>query len=344
MKIVIIADDLTGALDSSVAFSERGLRTVCALSTDQLAGALKTGADVIAVSTGSREVPEKVAIDRVQKVKDMLTGLPPDQQGIWFKKIDSRLKGNVRAEISTLRQQGQKVFIAPAIPKLGRYVKDGMLCGMGVQDPISIAEKICLHDATIIDANSDSELEWSLEQMPKGSLLAGAAGASAALAKIITPGASPQALPELYLPALLAVGSTDPITLRQLEPLNALLAPNGQFPHQGFGEHNDLSIIQMVPGEERIDGDTAAARFSGSIVDWLKETNPRTLFVTGGETAAAIMDKLGCGLLEVKGEVLPGLPCALALNGFPGLKVVTKSGGFGSSETVVNFIDILVKE
>ena len=53
----VIADDLTGALDSVVPFADAGLRCVVATAPAHLAQALGQGAQVIAVSTGSRDLP-----------------------------------------------------------------------------------------------------------------------------------------------------------------------------------------------------------------------------------------------------------------------------------------------
>lgn len=344
MKVIIIADDLTGALDSSVSFAQRGLRTICALTIDTLPDALSSGADVVAVSTGSREVSRQTAVERVQRVKDMLGRLPPDQQGVWFKKIDSRLKGHLHAEISVLRQSDQNVFIMPAIPKLGRFVKDGVLYGTGVQVPINVLEKVGVADAKVVDSRTDADLDIAIEKLPKDAMIVGAAGAGGALARLINPDVVLQPLPDLHLPVLLAIGSTDPITLKQLTPFSPIHAPNGAIPVLGEGSADGVNIVQMVPSDVPVSAEMASKRFSEGISEWLEVIKPRVLFAAGGETSAAILEKLGCGLLEVKGEVLPGLPCATALDGRPGLKVVTKSGGFGPPETLVNFIDILVKK
>jgi uncharacterized protein YgbK (DUF1537 family) len=61
----------------------------------------------------------------------------------------------------------------------------------------------------------------------------------------------------------------------------------------------------------------------------------KTLVLTGGETAAAVLDAAGIHLLRVKGEILPGLPLchAVDLPGFPDL--ITKSGGFGPPDTLL---------
>ena len=53
MQLLIIADDLTGALDSAVTLARVGLRCVVARRPSDLPGAAE-GAEVVAVSTASR--------------------------------------------------------------------------------------------------------------------------------------------------------------------------------------------------------------------------------------------------------------------------------------------------
>jgi uncharacterized protein YgbK (DUF1537 family) len=47
---------------------------------------------------------------------------------------------------------------------------------------------------------------------------------------------------------------------------------------------------------------------------------------TGGDTAAALLQRLGCRVLEVGGEAAPGIPWSSTADG---ATVITKSGGFG---------------
>ena len=58
--LAIIADDLTGALDSAAPFAGRGLRAVVALGPDGLEAALASGAAVVAVNTTTAAVAESI--------------------------------------------------------------------------------------------------------------------------------------------------------------------------------------------------------------------------------------------------------------------------------------------
>src|SRR5690606_26473422 len=92
-ELAIIADDLTGALDTAAPFAMRGLSTHAALGVDSISEALSAGPRVLTVSTDSREVAPDIARKRVAEIVAVL----PKGTKI-FKKIDSRLKGNIAAE------------------------------------------------------------------------------------------------------------------------------------------------------------------------------------------------------------------------------------------------------
>ena len=96
LSLTIIGDDLTGALDASAPFAARGLRVAVALGPEHVAAALATDPDVIAVTTESREISPQAARDAVLRVARAL----PDVRIL--KKVDSRLKGNIEAELSAL--------------------------------------------------------------------------------------------------------------------------------------------------------------------------------------------------------------------------------------------------
>ena len=88
---VIVADDVTGAGDTAVQFAQEGW-------TAELR--LRRGADgdaqVVAVSTDSRACSEEDAAARVRAAVAQTPGTHV------FKKIDSTLRGPIRAEIEAL--------------------------------------------------------------------------------------------------------------------------------------------------------------------------------------------------------------------------------------------------
>lgn len=127
---LILADDLTGANDSGVAFARRGLDTL----TATVPGAMPPAA-VWVISSASRAMPPSQAAERVRGVlRDVLAGLPPDQVPKIYKKIDSALRGNPAEELLAVLQAigARRVLIAPALPVQGRTVQAGQVFWRGV--------------------------------------------------------------------------------------------------------------------------------------------------------------------------------------------------------------------
>ena len=60
-----------------------------------------------------------------------------------------------------------------------------------------------------------------------------------------------------------------------------------------------------------------------------------SLILTGGATAEAVLDALEVTVLDLVGEVLPGLPLSLGA----GWRIVTKSGGFGTAGTLADLVE-----
>ena len=135
-RLGIVADDLTGAMDSSGYFASLGLGTVVILDPG-----FPATADVVVVNTSSRAEDPDVARGRVRKAVRSLAGR------VVYKKIDSTLRGNIGVELEAAMAEmdGEKVIVAPAFPAVGRTTVAGVLFvdGMAVtetqfaSDPIS---------------------------------------------------------------------------------------------------------------------------------------------------------------------------------------------------------------
>ena len=66
------------------------------------------------------------------------------------------------------------------------------------------------------------------------------------------------------------------------------------------------------------------------------------LVLVGGDTAINILEALGAGGVVLEGEVLPGIPFGRLVGGkLDGLRVVTKAGGFGDQDALVEAINHL---
>lgn len=122
-RLVIIADDLTGAMDSSGYLAGRGMSVTV---YPGLAFEITPGVTV--VNTDSRSDPPAVAATKIRGISRHLKGATV------FKKIDSTLRGNIVTEIAAMLESlwFEKVVITPAFPAMGRTVVNGVLLVNGV--------------------------------------------------------------------------------------------------------------------------------------------------------------------------------------------------------------------
>jgi D-threonate/D-erythronate kinase len=121
---LIIADDLTGAADSAIAFARRGLRTRVVLQKDWF---VNEETMVAAFDADTRRLSATEAASR--HAQAMRRYAAPDAHV--FKKIDSTLRGNLAAEVAAMREvlaeHQRETFgvLAPAFPAMGRTTRDG---------------------------------------------------------------------------------------------------------------------------------------------------------------------------------------------------------------------------
>jgi uncharacterized protein YgbK (DUF1537 family) len=126
MTLLIIADDLTGAADSAARCHHAGLPAHIYVQPPQTL--LPAGA--VALSSDSRYLSPSAAASRVA---ELLTHFIHQPDLVWYKKIDSTLRGNIGAELDAmlagLSATGQPtcVIICPAFPAQGRGLEEGYL-------------------------------------------------------------------------------------------------------------------------------------------------------------------------------------------------------------------------
>ena len=330
--LCIIADDLTGAFDAAAPFAGRGLETVVALHPDCMGEALSMVPAVLAVSTQSREIGVEQAVARVATVAAML----PAGTRI-FKKVDSRLKGHVAAELAALAPRA--MLVAPAIPDFGRVVRKGAVTGFGVENPIPVANVLGSLPALVPDTETSADLAAALTAAPDDALLVGARGLAEALAIAMTGRTMAVAPVPRADRALMVVGSRDPITLAQVTALRAAgadwrAAPNGVLADQRPSVA--LTLVQATPGDAATSGEKVAQALAASVHPALTD-RADAVFLTGGATAEAVMQAMGLSVLRLRGEVLPGVP--LADTGAE-QAIIVKSGGFGGDDTLTRLAAI----
>ena len=166
------------------------------------------------------------------------------------------------------------------------------------------------------------------------------------------------------LPALVAVGSVNPVSRRQLARVVADGAVAAQL-QAGKAEdeaevdrvsaeavaavRSGRSVALSLEGERVEEGESPieaslrlAAALARAVVGVLAACEVSGLVLTGGDTARAVALALGARGLLVEREVLPGIPRSRLLGGTrPGLAVVTKAGGFGGPEALAEAVGFL---
>jgi uncharacterized protein YgbK (DUF1537 family) len=134
LKVVIVADDLTGALDVAGPFANRGHVTWVAVDHRQVDAAQFAGVEVLSINATSRHLPSALAAALVRETVERLC---PEGTQILIKKIDSTLRGNVAAEtLAAMQASGRRnAIVIPAFPAQGRTVANGMVHVKGVPLP-----------------------------------------------------------------------------------------------------------------------------------------------------------------------------------------------------------------
>lgn len=324
MRLAIIADDLTGAMDAAAPFAERGLATQVVLcSAADMSGA----GDVFAFDTNSRHLPPAEAAAAVARcIAALPAGVP------FFKKIDSTLRGAVIEEIRAAVPGRGTIVIAPAVPSQGRTVSNGCVFVHGV--PLGAADspdaRLPSFSGSLVaalaplpclmpDCATESDLTEIVRGAPADALLVGAAGLAQAVAQIRFGDAAPAALPAPDGPTLFVAGSRTAITAQQLTHLR--------------WSQPDAAIV-TPPAAADADAEAVAHSLAQRAIERLRAIDAGALVLIGGDTARAVLDALGLRTLSVRGHVIPSIPWGEAV--IDGGKVVlaTKAGGFGAPEAL----------
>jgi uncharacterized protein YgbK (DUF1537 family) len=129
--LALIADDLTGAADSGAPFASAGFAT--AIPFDK---ARREAADVLCLSTDTRDVPVSEARRRVQRALTAVFGADGAHRPAWiYKKMDSALRGHPAEELLLTMQVARvaRAVVAPAIPSQQRTTIGGIVFDRGTQ-------------------------------------------------------------------------------------------------------------------------------------------------------------------------------------------------------------------
>ena len=123
-KLLIVADDLTGGLDTGVQFARQGISTRVVVNPDPDGDWVQADAQVLVAVAETRHMPPEAAYDTVFGIVSAgrQGGIP-----YIYKKTDSALRGNIGAELSAaLKASGNDVMaFLPAYPAMNRVTVKG---------------------------------------------------------------------------------------------------------------------------------------------------------------------------------------------------------------------------
>lgn len=133
-RIVVIADDITGAAEIAGIAHRYGLKTILTTS----APSTQDGADVIVIATDARSYDAAEAARQTAVASTCLTVSPSacSAPTTLFHKVDSALRGNVQAQLAAL---GGDWLYMPANPSKGRIIRDGVYYIATASAPVTAA-------------------------------------------------------------------------------------------------------------------------------------------------------------------------------------------------------------
>lgn len=416
VAVAIVADDATGAADTGVCFSG----TVGSVLLLPFGVSRNLPDDpppsVVSVSTGTRHASPEAAAETVARTARTLTRYSPR---LWYKKIDSILRGHIGAEADALLDAlGLTLgFVVPAFPAMGRTtegdvhrvhgtpvsdteaardprwpVRESRLSrriAEGSRHPVGhvgladlrggrdglLARIAALRDRgarhiafdAVVSGDLDRVARLAMHDFPDA-LPVGSAGLAEALARTVPVHAAADS-PTPRVPArkiLLVCGSASAVLADQVArlrsehalPAAALTASELASPQapasdsarvRGLAESWETGFVLRIRSPEPGDPLPDSDRVVQGLAEWARclvhAGRPDGLFLSGGDTAEAVLRRLKARGVWLRGQFPPGV-VAGEIHGGPaaGLRVWTKAGAFGPPEILSDLFQSLRKE
>lgn len=372
MKTIhILADDLTGALDSAAAF---GGEVPVHLDLPQLADG--STAPVSVLTTPTRDIPKDEIPAHLQPALEWFRSAH-----FSFKKVDSLLRGNTFAEIAWLLQAGgfASATFAPAFPAQGRMTIDGQqwitkpnvasgprtavankfqeaFGAFGLDAGPDGASTIWTPDA-VSEADLDRIIETALASTNAPHLLCGSAGLAFALARhtglTAASGKLGSPLPTVGNgPKVLISASHHSVLRKQWAVLRRELRPKAIAEHgcedeivkalERAGDGAKTIWFDLSPQAEMNAAQAATLLASQTKLLMEKLPQPSQLIVVGGDTLLSLCRTARVETLYTRPPVRNGWGCARLHGGtWDGTPCYSRSGAFGEPDDLLQIIRLL---
>ncbi|MEX2261334.1 MAG: four-carbon acid sugar kinase family protein [Bryobacteraceae bacterium] len=364
MKLLALADDLTGAVETGAKFAAEG---VAALVAAEFSPPRRRGAEkVLVLNCESRHLTPVEAASRVRNC------VAANQFDWLYKKTDSTLRGNIGSELNALLDvcPNRSLIYAPAYPRLGRTVRNGCLYVDGRPlhetsfawdrlNPVresSVPALLAPHTSHriftiggrrqlraalesgaaaifVCDAESDEEIMGIAEEAaasPLAPLAAGPAAFAECLARLLPFDRTYPDYSPCVCRCLVVNGSLHEVSKRQVENARAPVFALGDEKAAIEVLKSGWAVLATRPEL----GDAAAIgdRIGRSVRSMVEQAQPDALVVFGGDTASAVLRALSVHSVQPFRELLPGVPLSRLER--PNLALVTKAGGFGPADLI----------
>ena len=381
-EMMIIADDLTGALDAGVQLSRKGMKVIVYTEIPPSNVLLQCTADVISVDTETRHITPEDAYQKIYRLTE--NAIKSGIETI-YKKTDSGLRGNVGIELeAVLNASGKKhLNFVPAYPAMERKTINGVhyVNGKPVAesifsndpiDPVKVSrvdDLIHLHSNVlafdekekkdgirIFDAQTQDDLVRISKRLKEEKDLYLCGGCAGFLETFPVKGISNTAIADLALPDRLLVfsGSVNDVTKKQITYAEEkgickisiskrVLLEDEKWSHilneLCKHESEDLIIIDSLEDKTEDTEDTdavmIAARLGKIARDIAIHEEDRTLMIIGGDTLLGFIKAMHVTDMVPIGEIFPGVVLAeYSITARPRY-LITKSGGFGTEEQLM---------
>lgn len=414
VRLLVIADDFTGALDTGVQFKASNSCVLLYKSEkENLREILNKEIQVLIIDTETRHLHAEEAYRIVYNIIE--TAIDLGIQYI-YKKTDSGMRGNIGSELAAFWNASGKheVHFIPAFPQMGRTTVNGIhyidnvpvaesVFGSDPFEPVkssAIKDIIAEQSNTpviekkeqnvqnegsgiyVYDSTTEEEmltLGTRLKENGQLHYLAGCAGFASILLKLLDLESRKDEIPCFNKDLLIICGSINSVTVEQIDcaarmgmrrialspeqklDKDWILSKQGQWCihewEKAIRDSGDLIIecgvhdleetseyakklgIELAESRRRI-----ADTMGGILAELLNQGTESTLLVTGGDTLLAFMEHIELDTLVPACEIAPGVVLSQFEYCTKTFNLLSKSGGFGTSELFVTLSELIKKE
>jgi uncharacterized protein YgbK (DUF1537 family) len=415
LMLLIIADDFTGALDTSVQFSTYGAVTRVVTDNTYNFENIDNDVEVLVIDAETRHLNGKSAY---KVIYDIVKRATKANIPYIYKKTDSALRGNIGSELTAMVEaSGEHVLhFIPALPSMNRTTNKGVhyIDGIPVhesvfgEDPfepvlcsyipeiirqqsditVRIVEQGQVMDQvyepviTVYDAKTNErmrEIALSLKKQEQLRLMAGCAGFATVLSEILDLKGPVNRMTAFKHNFLVINGSVNPITKNQLNHaqkhdfFRIRMTPEQKLNEQYIETEKGMKVMEfwkdlcqthsrciLDTNDLLVEKETLAyAKEVGLTVEEVRKniaTNlgrilkklmdmgiDSTMLLIGGDTLLGFMEYINVH------EIIPVMELAqgTVLSRFKYLnkeyELISKSGGFGDKELLVELADLILR-